>query len=99
MAPTGQAFIPSTTLRNAIPNLQLREMPGLLRAPGIWGGVGSSVLCLRGLKAHSEPYAVPLVVAGLSCPRLPLAAAWGGRLCRASSAPHSSPLSAFPPSH
>lgn len=43
---TGQNFVTSTTLRNAIPSLQLRGMPGLLRAPGVWGGVGSNVLCL-----------------------------------------------------
>lgn len=41
---TGQTFIRS--LRNVIPNLQLRGMPGLLKAPGAWGGVGSNVLCL-----------------------------------------------------
>lgn len=42
--------------------------PGLLRAPGSWGGVGSDVLCLVGLKAHPGPCAVALVISGLSSP-------------------------------
>lgn len=72
------------------PNLQLREVPGLLRAPGIWRGVGSREFCL--LRAQGS-LRTPCSGIGGCRAQLPFAAAWGLCLCRASSAPHSPPVS------